>query len=109
MSTTRDRRITSRGKLRMRRFKTPYPRRLTLRKAGLAQIRSEAALMTIESIEQAIQKLEPVKLAEFRSWFAEYDDTQWDAQIESDAASGKLDAMAAEALAEYESGKAQEL
>ncbi len=109
MSTTRDRGITSRDKLRMQRFKFRHSRRFTLRKSGLAQIRSEAALMTIESIELAIQKLEPVKLAEFRSWFAEYDETQWDAQIESDAASGKLDAMAAEALAEYESGKAQEL
>ncbi len=66
-------------------------------------------MTTIQAIEQAVQRLPAAELAEFRSWFAEYDETQWDAQIERDAASGKLDAMAAEALAEYESGKAQEL
>jgi hypothetical protein len=33
----------------------------------------------------------------------------WDAQIEADAGSGKLDALAAEALAEYHNGMAREL
>ena len=34
--------------------------------------------------------------------FAEFDAAAWDAQIEADAAAGKLDAFAAEALAEYD-------
>jgi len=65
--------------------------------------------MTVQSLEQAVSMLSPGDLAEFRRWFAEFDAAAWDAQIEADAASGKLDAMAAQALAEYESGKAQEL
>ncbi len=64
---------------------------------------------TIEAIEMAIQKLPPSDLAEFRRWFAEFDSSNWDAQIEADAAAGKLDALADEALAEYRSGKAREL
>jgi hypothetical protein len=33
----------------------------------------------------------------------------WDVQIEADAGAGKLDALAAEALAEYHTGKARQL
>jgi hypothetical protein len=64
---------------------------------------------SIESIERAIEKLPPHELAEFRKWFAKFDESVWDAQIEADAQAGKLDALAAEALAEYQSGKAREL
>lgn len=64
---------------------------------------------TVEALEMAIQKLPPSDLAEFRRWFAEFDSVQWDAQIEADANSGKLDALADEALAEYRGGKAREL
>jgi hypothetical protein len=65
--------------------------------------------MTVESLEQAIATLPPAELAEFRRWFAEFDAAAWDAQIEADAAAGKLDALAAQALAEYEAGKARQL
>ena len=63
----------------------------------------------VESLEHAVAKLSPEELAEFRHWFAEFDAKAWDAQIEADAASGKLDRFAAEALAEYKAGKAQEI
>ncbi len=66
-------------------------------------------MSNIEAIEQAIQSLPPVDLAKFRSWFTEFDAKAWDAQIEADAATGKLDALATEALAEYQHGKAREL
>lgn len=65
--------------------------------------------IAIETIEMAVQNLPPAGLAEFRRWFAEFDSSNWDTQIESDATSGKLDALAAEALAEYRSGTAREL
>ncbi len=64
---------------------------------------------TIEAIETAVKKLPPSDLAEFRRWFTEFDSSYWDTQIETDANSGKLDALADEALAEYRSGKAREL
>jgi hypothetical protein len=64
---------------------------------------------SIKAIEQAVQQLPTEELAEFRRWFAKFDEAAWDAQIEADAAAGKLDALAAEALAEYADGKAREL
>ncbi len=66
-------------------------------------------MTTLEAIEHDVVKLSATKLAEFREWFLEYDANEWDKKIEADAKSGKLDALAAEALAEYEDGKAQEI
>jgi hypothetical protein len=66
-------------------------------------------MSTVERLEVEVAKLKPAELAEFRRWFAEFDGAIWDAQIEADAAAGKLDALAAEALAEYQAGKAQEI
>jgi hypothetical protein len=66
-------------------------------------------MQTIEAIEQAIQQLPEAELRELRRWFTEFTDDMWDKQIENDANAGKLDALAAEALAEYNSGLATEL
>ncbi len=63
----------------------------------------------VKSIEKAVELLPPAELAEFRHWFAEFDAAAWDKQIEQDANSGKLDSLAAEALADYRSGAAREL
>ena len=62
-------------------------------------------MTTVESLERAVVNLPPRELAEFRRWFAEFDAAAWDAQIETDAAAGKFDALAAEALAEHRAGK----
>lgn len=66
-------------------------------------------MTTVETLEAAVSQLPPQDLAEFRRWFAEFDAAAWDQQIDADAATGKLDALAAEALAEYDSGQAREL
>lgn len=66
-------------------------------------------MLSIQSIEKAIEQLPAHELAEFRKWFAQFNETAWDAQIEVDGKAGKLDTLAAEALAEYQNGKAQEL
>ena len=66
-------------------------------------------MSAVEALEIAIQKLPPADLAEFRRWFAEFDAAAWDAQVDSDAAAGKLDALAEEALVDYRNGKAREL
>ena len=63
----------------------------------------------VKSIENAVEALPPMELAEFRRWFAEFDGTAWDRQIERDTDSGKLDGLAAEALADYRAGSAREL
>ena len=66
-------------------------------------------MITAESLEQAVEQLPPEELAKFRRWFAQFDADAWDAQIEADAAAGKFDALAEEALAEYRSGQAREM
>jgi hypothetical protein len=62
----------------------------------------------LKAIEMAVAGLPADKLAEFRQWFAEFDGAAWDRQIEQDAASGKLDNLASEALADYRSGSRRE-
>ena len=66
-------------------------------------------MTTLETAETVVAQLSPAELAQFRRWFAEFDGAIWDDQIESDAAAGKLDALAAEALAEYHAGTATEI
>lgn len=66
-------------------------------------------MTTLETLESAIAHLDPAELAQFRQWFAKFDSDAWDTQIEADAAAGKLDALAAEALAEYHVGTAKEI
>ena len=63
----------------------------------------------VKPIEKAVESLRPSEPAEFRRWFPEFDGAASDRRIEQDAASGKLDVLASEALADYNSGPAQEL
>ena len=63
----------------------------------------------IEEIEEQIQRLSQQEFAELREWFLEQDWKAWDAIIEADAKSGKLDMLVSEAKSEYESGKARKL
>lgn len=63
----------------------------------------------VKSIDQSVESLPPMELAEFRRWFAEFDGNAWDRQIEQDAAFGKLDQLATEALADYCAGSARQL
>ena len=65
--------------------------------------------MTVEDIEHAIAKLSADDLTKFRAWFEEFDAARFDAKIERDAAAGKLDRLAGEALAEFRAGRAREL
>ena len=66
-------------------------------------------MSTVEKLEHTITTLSAEELSAFRRWFAEYDAANWDAQIEADAAAGKFDQLAAQALAEYNAGKARKL
>ena len=63
---------------------------------------SNERMNKVEEIEQAIEKLSTEELAEIRAWL-------WDRDIERDAAAGRLDHLAEEALSEYRSGKARRL
>lgn len=66
-------------------------------------------MIGIAEIERAVVRLSPEELAAFRRWFAEFDAAAWDAQLERDAAVGKLDAIAGEALTDLREGRARHL
>jgi hypothetical protein len=66
-------------------------------------------MLSVQIIEDAIQQLPEPDLAELQRWFSEFYGNIWDNKIEQDAKDGKLDALAAEALAEYHGGLATEL
>lgn len=65
-------------------------------------------MSNIAEIEEAIQRLSPHQLAELREWFAHFDAERWDRQLEQDASAGRLDGLAAEALADLREGKCTE-
>jgi len=55
-------------------------------------------------LEREVKKLGRSELAMFRKWFQEFDAAVWDQQFESDVASGKLAALAKEAVRDYKGG-----
>jgi len=63
----------------------------------------------IEMLEKEVQDLSRDELASFRNWFAKFDAVAWDRQIESDIEAGKLDKLAAKALAAHKRGESREL
>ena len=66
-------------------------------------------MITVEDIERAVERLNPGELARFRAWFEGFDAAQFDAAIDRDARSGKLDKIAEEALAEHRAGRTREV
>ncbi len=66
-------------------------------------------MTTVLEIERAIEQLPSDQFSKIHDWIVEKDWHAWDAQIEADAAAGKLDALAEEALAEYRNGQAREI
>ena len=66
-------------------------------------------LTKIETLEREVRALSREELAEFRAWFSRFDASRWDRQIESDVKAGKLDRLAAEALAAHQRGESREL
>jgi len=55
----------------------------------------------VEVIERQIESLSQRELSVFRRWFASFDSRAWDREFEKDVATGKLDALADEALEEH--------
>jgi len=63
----------------------------------------------VEQLEQQIVQLDPEEFAQLREWLMEQDWAEWDRQIERDAASGKLDRLVKQALADHAAGKSRPL
>jgi hypothetical protein len=59
----------------------------------------------VEELEDGVRKLSPEELVAFRKWVEEFDGQAWDRQMEADALAGKLDALAEEALKDYQAGQ----
>ena len=66
-------------------------------------------MSTVEKIESEILKLSPQELRQLADWVLELNEQRWDEQIEKDAAAGKLDFLAKEALEEYEAGNCRKI
>jgi hypothetical protein len=58
----------------------------------------------VKTLEKEVQDLSRDELTTFRDWFSKFDADAWDRQIESDMQAGKLDKLAAKALAEHKRG-----
>ena len=58
----------------------------------------------IQRLESEVKSLSAQELATFRVWYEKFDAESWDKQIEADAAAGKLDKLAAQAIADYNTG-----
>lgn len=63
----------------------------------------------IADLERQVAELSEEELAQFRKWFAEFDADAWDRQLETDIESGKLDALADEALQDHAAGRTTKL
>ena len=65
--------------------------------------------MSVQDIEQAVVKLDSAAFRQFIEWLEDYQADLWDKQIEADAKAGRLDALIAEANAEFEAGNCEAL
>ena len=63
----------------------------------------------VEEIEEEIKQLSQDQLKKFRAWYEEFDSAVWDEQIKKDAESGKLDAIAYEAVKDHKAGKSRKI
>ena len=66
-------------------------------------------LTKVAEIERAIKKLDNNDLKRFRSWYADFDQPEWDRQISEDIKAGKLDDLATRALNDYKNHKYKNL
>jgi len=62
--------------------------------------------MDVQEIENAISQLPRAQLAELATWFEQLHAQLWDAQIEQDVRSGRLDALLDETARDLDSGAA---
>ena len=63
----------------------------------------------LEQIQQSVSALSDEEIWQFENWFAELRNDRWDKQIEADSKAGRLDKLAARALAELRAGKIRAL
>jgi hypothetical protein len=63
----------------------------------------------LEELEDKIKALSSHEFQELRAWLAEYDAELWDRNFYSDARTGRLDAVADQALKDFAEGRSTDL
>jgi hypothetical protein len=63
----------------------------------------------VSEIEEAVARLAPEELAAFRNWFEAFEAERFDRRIVDDAAAGRLNRLAEEALNDLQQGNLREL
>lgn len=66
-------------------------------------------MSSLEQIEAAILTLSSDEFQRLRQWFFALDYQRWDEQLEQDIVDGKLEALAQEAIAEFQAGYCREI
>lgn len=66
-------------------------------------------MSSLEQIEAAILTLGLDEFQRLKQWLLEIDYQRWDEQLEQDIAEGKLDALAAEAIAQFQAGDCRKI
>ncbi|MDP5015866.1 hypothetical protein FJR11_09555 [Anabaena sp. UHCC 0187] len=66
-------------------------------------------MSNLKEIETAILSLPSHDFEKLRQWFLNLDYEHWDKQLEIDIADGKLEALAQEAIAEFQAGRCREI
>jgi hypothetical protein len=64
---------------------------------------------SLQRIESEVAALPETDLRQFRTWFDQFDAQRWDQTLAADINNGKLDVLAAEALAQYGAGRCKPL
>jgi hypothetical protein len=65
--------------------------------------------ITITELKTLVIELPPRELDEFTDWFNEFQEAQWDKEIETDIKSGKLDHLIQQAEKALSEGKCKEI
>lgn len=66
-------------------------------------------MSTVQEITDAVCRFSSEDLAAFRAWFAEFDASVWDRQLEEDVAAGRLNQLAEEAAQDLRAGRCTDL
>ena len=72
-----------------------------IRFAGTKPVGYYAPVSALAEIEQAIEKLPREDLFQLTGWLSTHFSDAWDRRIEKDIVAGRLDDLAAEAIAEH--------
>ena len=66
-------------------------------------------MSTVEEIQTAVQQLTIEERDQLWDWFQAFEDDDWDREIATDVAAGKLDKIAEEAVKDLREGRCTEL